>query len=65
MSKFAFTGNELPDEFKDLITIDYETMFQKQVGSAVEQLFDCVHWRIIDFRKEYACDLFDFFGVDS
>lgn len=65
ISKFSFIGNDIPKELKDIIQVNYDIMFEKQVSSAINRLFDCAKWKIVDFRKEYACDLFNFFGIDS
>lgn len=61
ISKIAF-ANEYPKEFESILKPDYELIFEKMVSPAIDRFYDCVRWKTINMRKQYACDLFDILG---
>ena len=54
---------EFPVEFKDVIKIDYNKMFQKIVAAPVESVYEAIEWRVPNFSREIQTDLFDLFGI--
>jgi len=50
---------EFPTEFKDIIKIDYDKMFQKIVAAPVEKVYEAIEWRMPNFSREVQTDLFD------
>jgi DNA polymerase elongation subunit (family B) len=59
ISNIAFT-DKIPSEFVDIQT-DYDKMFKTIVTPAIERLFECTHWKMVDLQAEYTVDLLDFF----
>jgi DNA polymerase elongation subunit (family B) len=53
---------EYPKEFRDLIKIDYDKMFEKIVAAPVESVYEAIEWRMPNFSREVQTDLFDLFG---
>jgi len=53
---------DFPEEFKDIIKIDYNKMFDKIVAAPVESVYEAINWRMPNFSKEVQTDLFDLFG---
>jgi DNA polymerase elongation subunit (family B) len=53
---------EYPNEFRDLIKIDYDKMFEKIVAAPVESVYEAIEWRMPNFSREVQTDLFDLFG---
>ena len=58
MSNIAFLDT-IPVEFGN-IKPDYEKMFKKIMEPAIERLFECAKWKLVDFQSEYTVDLLDF-----
>ena len=58
----AFT-EKYPIELKDIVNVDYQTMFDKIVAPPLERFYDCIGWRIPQVGKEIQTDLFDLFGI--
>ena len=54
---------EYPKEFRDLIKIDYDKMFEKIVAAPVESVYEAIEWRMPNFSREVQTDLFDLFGM--
>jgi len=52
--------DKMPKEFVDIET-DYDKMFMKIIEPAIERLFECAHWKMVNMRAEYTVDLLDFF----
>lgn len=52
--------DKIPSEFVD-IKIDYDKMFKKALEPAIERLFECAGWRMVDLQSEYTVDLLDLF----
>lgn len=61
-SVFGFV-DKFPVEINE-ITIDYDKMFEKLITPAVERLYECVKWRRLDLKNEFACDIFELFKED-
>lgn len=62
LDAIAFVA-EFPAEFKDVIKIDYNKMFQKIVAAPVESVYEAIEWRVPNFSREVQTDLFDLFGI--
>ena len=54
---------EYPKEFRDIIKIDYDKMFEKIVAAPVESVYEAIEWRMPNFSREVQTDLFDLFGM--
>jgi DNA polymerase elongation subunit (family B) len=52
--------DKIPTEFVEIET-DYDKMFMKIMEPAIERLFECAHWKMVNLRAEYTVDLLDFF----
>lgn len=52
--------DEFPQEFG--LEIDYETQFQKTVGSPVDQLYETLKWRIPSLNLDDTVDLWELLG---
>ena len=63
ISKIAF-NDKIPDEFID-IKADYDKMFKTIIEPAIQRLFECALWKMVDLQAEYTVDLLDFFKEDS
>ena len=48
-----------PEELKELVKVDYATMFDKMVKPPIQSVYDCIGWSLPDVGKEYQTDLFD------
>ncbi len=55
----AFT-DKIPEEFA-FIKPDYDKMFKTIIVPAIERLFECASWKMVDLQAEYTVDLLDFF----
>jgi DNA polymerase elongation subunit (family B) len=62
-SVFGFV-DKFPDEFTEII-FDYDKMFEKLVTPAIERLYECVKWRVLNLKNEFACDMFELFKEDN
>jgi len=66
-NKYGFENiafaDKFPKEFESVIKPDYDKMFEKHIVRAIESRFISIGWRLIDFKNEYTCDLFEFFKV--
>ena len=51
-----------PDEFRELVTIDKELMFDKIIYSMVERLYESVNWKPRKPGELVQTDLFDLLG---
>ena len=52
--------DEYPGEFK--LVPDFDKMFQKSVGAAVERLYSAIKWKVIAPNKLTQTDLFELLG---
>jgi hypothetical protein len=52
----------LPDEFKEIFKLDYETMFEKNIGSAVEILYNAAGWPCSSPNNQQSVNLLDIFA---
>lgn len=53
----------IPDEFRELFTIDTEKMFGNIVYSVIERFFNCVKWDLRKPNEQMQTDLFELLGV--
>lgn len=53
--------DKIPPEFSCIVP-DYETMFEKIVKPAIERLFECAKWEMVDLQMEYSTNLLDLFS---
>ena len=48
-----------PEEFKDILKTDYQTMFEKTVLKPIYRILDAIEWRVKTPLLEEKVDLFD------
>jgi DNA polymerase elongation subunit (family B) len=58
----AFTGN-FPDEFKNILTIDKDLMFEKTVLNPIKRVFEAINWEVRSPLLQEKVDLLDMFGA--
>lgn len=61
ISNLAFT-DKIPKEFADIQT-DYDKMFKTIIEPAIQRLFECTGWKMVNLQAEYTIDLLDFFKI--
>jgi DNA polymerase elongation subunit (family B) len=52
-----------PEEFKESLEPDIETMFEKIVYQGIERFYDSVHWKLKKPGQQVQTDLFELLGV--
>ena len=52
-----------PEEYINILKIDYEKMFEKILYSSIERFYDSVSWQIRKPSDNVTCELFDLFGL--
>ena len=56
--------SEFPVEF-NMLQIDHKRMFEKQLVSAIERLYNSVNWMLPDVGNQTTTNLFDLFSNDE
>lgn len=54
-----------PEELKDIIKMDDDTMFTKTYLKAIESVYDTIGWKLYNPCNQETLDLFDYFGIKS
>ena len=55
-------SNDYPEEFKEIIGVNYPLMFDKLVSPLIKKVYECIGWNIPSVSDEVQTDLFDLFA---